>query len=161
MKLADRFVQHVFGRQIAHLVDERVRQAAQVLDGGGQERYWHDLTRPSYLARPWHEHRDLLERIRRACDRNPLAARLVGLTTDFVVGSGAQVEGDGWAMAFWNHPQNRIDRRVYRWCDELTRAGELFIVLSRNMADGMSYVREVPAYLIDRIETDPDDLERE
>jgi len=83
------------------------------------------------------------------------------MTTDFVIGAGATLRGHPWAMDFWNDPLNRLDMRVYRWCDELTRSGELFIVLSRNPASGMSYCREIPAMQIDQIETDPDDLERE
>jgi hypothetical protein len=51
--------------------------------------------------------------------------------------------------------------RIYAWCDELSRAGELYIVLFTNPADGMSYVRTVPAVKIDKIETDEDDLEKE
>ncbi len=40
-------------------------------------------------------------------------------------------------------------------------SGRLFIALSRNPADGMSYVREIPALLVDDIELDADDMERE
>ncbi|HHX65636.1 MAG TPA: hypothetical protein GX702_12180, partial [Chloroflexi bacterium] len=91
--------------------------------------------------------------------------RLVSMTTDFVIGSGAILEQEddthSFTHDFWHHPLNRLETRIFRWCDELTRSGELFLVLSRNRADGMSYVREVPALLIDRIETDPDDLECE
>jgi hypothetical protein len=103
----------------------------------------------------------MLERLGALCQANPLAARLVGMTTDFVIGGGAVVSGDPWALDFWRHPLNRLDLRIYRWCDELSRAGELFLVLSRNPVSGMSYVREIPALLIDQIESDPNDLERE
>ena len=34
--------------------------------------------------------------------------------------------------------------RVYEWCDELTRSGNLFLLLTTDAA-GMSYVRAVPA----------------
>jgi hypothetical protein len=46
-------------------------------------------------------------------------------------------------------------------CDELTRAGEIFPILFTNAADGMSYVRFVPASEIQAITTDPDDYEAE
>jgi hypothetical protein len=90
----------------------------------------------------------------------------VSLTTDYVVGSGIQISSpvayvDRFVSAFWNHRQNNMEMRIYSWCDELTRAGELFLVLFTNPADGVSYVRSIPAVKIDRIETDPDDLERE
>ncbi len=44
-------------------------------------------------------------------------------------------------------------------CDELTRSGELFPVLSTNPLDGMSYVRSVPARQIDAIQTQDGDYE--
>jgi hypothetical protein len=134
--------------------------AAPVLDDEGAGLGWRRLNDPR-SARPWHTVRDSLERAAALCGRNPLAARLVSMTADFVIGQGAQLEGDPWARAFWQHPQNRIEARVHRWCDELTRVGELFLVLSRHPVDGMSYLRELPAIQIDRIETDPDDAECE
>jgi hypothetical protein len=138
-------------------VDERVRAAIKVVD----DRYWQRLNDGATPQRPWYEVRQNLERLAEVCRSNPLAARLVSMTTDFVVGAGAKLEAGPWVQAFWEHPLNRLDLRLYRWCDELTRSGELFLVLSRNPVDGMSYVREVPAVLVDEIVTDPDDLERE
>jgi hypothetical protein len=111
--------------------------------------------------RPWYEMHTNLRLAQTLYRTNPLAARIVGMTTDFVIGRGLSLSGDAWVSAFWHHPQNRMDLRVYRWCDELTRSGELFIMLSSNPVDGMQYVREVPAQQIDAIETDPHDLERE
>jgi len=126
------------------------------------------------LERPWPAVRALLEQAALACETNPLAARLISMTTDFVIGSGATlrarsasrrstrgIDPSAWVHAFWNHPLNHLSDRIYAWCDELSRSGELFLVLSRNPADGMSYVREVPALLIDAIETDPEDRELE
>ncbi len=119
------------------------------------------LTGASALDRPWHEHRAELERIHAACATNPLAARLLALTADFVIGSGATVSGHPFARRFWQHPLNRMDARLHDWCREWSRSGELFVALSRNPVDGMSYVRLVPALLIDAVEADADDLERE
>ena len=92
--------------------------------------YWHDLSQPSRHLRRWAETRDTLERIHLACRENPLAARLVSMTTEFVIGDQAIVQGHPWARSFWQHPLNDLDSRIHRWCDELTRSGELFIVLS-------------------------------
>jgi hypothetical protein len=105
--------------------------------------------------------RETLERAERICETNPLASRLVQMTTEFVVGGGALLQGPTWAHSFWRDPRNDLDQRVYRWCDELCRVGELFLVLSSNPATGMQYVREVPASRIDAIDTDPDDAELE
>jgi hypothetical protein len=49
---------------------------------------------------------------------------------------------------------------VYEWCDELSRSGELFIILSTDQA-GMTYLRAVPAADIQSIETADNDLDQE
>lgn len=154
MSIRDWLVGSLFGDQIS----ARVQAAVKVID----DEYWRQMTAtntPFYI--PWWERRTTLERIYEACEQNPLAARLVGLTTDFVIGSGVECEGDAFALTFWSHPQNRLGQRVYRWCNDLTKTGELFLVLSRNPGDGMSYVREMPALMIDEIEVDAQDIERE
>lgn len=153
MALRDWLLDHVLARD----VDARVQAALKAVD----DRYWRNVTDGQPQACPWHEVRTTLEKMATLARTNPLAARLVAMTTDFVIGAGARLEGPPWAHAFWEDPLNRIAGRVYRWCDELSRSGELFLVLSRNPVSRMSYVREVPALLIDHIETDPDDLERE
>jgi len=141
----------------AREVDLRVQQALKVVD----DKYWRNVTDGQSTTRPWYQVREQLEKVTQVYRVNPLAARLVAMTTDFVIGSWVKVEGDPWALSFWNHPLNTLSHRVYQWCDELSRAGELFVVLSRNPISRMSYVREVPAILIDDIRTQPDDLERE
>ena len=46
-------------------------------------------------------------------------------------------------------------------CDELSRAGDLFVLLFRNPQDGMSYIRFVTKDRIAKIETAPNDWETE
>jgi len=50
--------------------------------------------------------------------------------------------------------------RVYEWCDELTRSGNLFLLLSTDAA-GMSYVRAVPSAQVKQIISRPNDLDQE
>ncbi|MHB1355080.1 MAG: hypothetical protein ACYCZF_03775 [Anaerolineae bacterium] len=138
-------------------VEQRIRLAIPVRDDAPGYR---EATTSS-LQQPWADVRSLIETSNHLGATHPLAARILALTTDFVVGAGPEVTGDAWALSFWHDPRNRLDQRLHRWCDELSRTGELFLVLSRNPASGMSYVREVPAVLIDHVETDPHDLECE
>jgi hypothetical protein len=97
---------------------------------------------------------------------NPLARRIVTLITAYVVGDGITLSSSygplqRFLSAFWTHPQNHMPIRQREWCDELTRTGELFIVLHTNPADGMSYVRAISAGAIDKIGTAPGDYETE
>lgn len=96
---------------------------------------------------------------------NALARRIVELTSQYVVGGGLGIHSDDAAthlylQAFWDNRLNRMATRAYEWCDELTRAGELYIVLSTD-AGGMSYVRAIPALEITAINTQPNDIEQE
>lgn len=96
---------------------------------------------------------------------NPLARRIVALTTQYVVGAGLRLSSTHAAThafleAWWNHRLNQLPMRVYEWCDELTRSGELFVLLSTDAA-GMSYARAVPACEIESIETAANDVQQE
>lgn len=96
---------------------------------------------------------------------NPLARRIVGLTSQYVVGGGVSYSSPHAATAaflrgFWEHPLNRLPIRVYEWCDELTRSGNLFLLLTTDAA-GMSYVRAIPASQVKQIHSKPNDLDQE
>jgi hypothetical protein len=96
---------------------------------------------------------------------NPYAKRIIDLITDYTVGDGLTPVAPGeigrFTDTFWHHPQNRLDLRLPELVDELSRAGDLFLALFRNPADGMSYVRAVPKSEIVEIVTADNDWERE
>ena len=115
---------------------------------------------------PWSDRYVFLTDIMDLWRNNPMAWRITALTTDAVVGNGVSVRSPIQAVqafvdGFWHHPENDLDLRIYRWSDELVRTGELFIVLNRDPVSGMTFVRELPAILVDDIEVDLDDLENE
>ncbi len=159
MSLRERVAERLFG----DVIDARVQAAVKVVD----DKWWRQVGGAAGPQdKKWWELRDDFEDALEAWRTNPLAFRIVGLMTDYVVGSGVQISSpvgyvDKFVSAFWSHRQNKMAMRIYSWCGELTRAGELFVVLFTNPADGMSYVRTIPAVKVDRIETDEDDLERE
>lgn len=94
---------------------------------------------------------------------NPLARRIVSLTTQYIVGRGIQfhcadMETNRFLDRFWNHPLNQLDQRIPEWLDELTRSGNLFLRLTTD-ASGMTYLRALPASSVARITTAPLDAE--
>ncbi|MBC8450050.1 MAG: hypothetical protein H8D78_20145 [Chloroflexi bacterium] len=127
---------------------------------------WTARTSGTPHDRPWYEmlagFNDALE----AWRKNPLVRRLVSLVTDFVVADGilltsAYLTLQRFIEEFWSHPKNHVATRLPDLCDELTRAGELFAVLSVNPVDGMSYLRFIPACEIDAIKWLEGDYETE
>lgn len=108
---------------------------------------------------------ELLRQALEAWRVNPLARRIVGLTTQYVVGGGMRIRAEEAAThafleRWWNHRLNQLPMRVYEWCDELSRAGELFVLVSTD-ASGMSYVRAIPASAVESITTAENDLQQE
>ncbi|NPV55230.1 MAG: hypothetical protein HPY76_00955 [Anaerolineae bacterium] len=95
---------------------------------------------------------------------NPLARRLVTLTSQYVIGDGLKITckhpaTNNFIHQVWQHPLNRLATRTVDWCDELTRSGNLFILVSTD-GGGMSYLRAVPAAEIDSITSRPNDIEQ-
>jgi hypothetical protein len=108
---------------------------------------------------------DLLRQSLEAWQSNPLARRVVELTSQYVVGGGISLTSPQPAVSqflqsWWSHPLNNLDIRCTEWCDELTRSGELFIVISSDPS-GMTYMRAVPAAQIQTIRALENDLEQE
>jgi hypothetical protein len=159
MNWRETLAQRLFG----DIIDQRVQAAVKVID----DKWWRQVDGAAGPQdKKWWEIKDDLDDALQAWRTNPLAFRIVALTTDYVVGAGIQVTSpvayvDKFINELWSHRLNKLALRLYTWCDELTRAGDLFIVLYTNPVDGLSYFRAIPAVKIDRIETDPHDLEKE
>lgn len=74
-------------------------------------------------------------------DKNPLAKRLINLTTVFVTGDGLRVKADDPDVqerleAFWDDPVNRMDLELPRYVTELAVFGEQLYLTSENAIDG-------------------------
>jgi hypothetical protein len=124
-------------------------------------------------ARPWHtserdrypyDRTEVLEQSLEAWRTNPIARRIIGLTTQYVVGAGIELSSqhrktEAFLKKFWSNPLNRMGVRSMEWCDELSRTGNLFIILSTDAA-GMSYVRALPASMVDQIISRSNDIEQ-
>jgi hypothetical protein len=82
------------------------------------------------------------------------------------VGSGIEIKSDNkhtdkYLQSWWNHPLNQLDRKCVNFCDEATRAGNLFFLCTADQNNGMLYIRAVPADQIDEIVTSENDVEQE
>ncbi|MEA4812372.1 MAG: hypothetical protein VB108_07385 [Anaerolineaceae bacterium] len=118
-----------------------------------------------YLDRPQYNRREVLEDCLNAWRCNPLARRLVELTSQYAAGGGmlwrcADEAGHQFLKAFWNERLNCLDLRLTEFSDELVRSGNLFILLSTDR-NGMSYVRTLPTASVERINSRENDAEQE
>ncbi|NPV87265.1 MAG: hypothetical protein HPY45_14800 [Anaerolineae bacterium] len=131
--------------------DNTLYIGASSLNASDRDRFTYDRSETLELAlKAWRE--------------NPLARRIVALTSQYVVGGGISISCqhpvlNKFLQDFWHHPLNNIPIKTYEWCDELTRSGNLFLLLTTDQA-GMSYIRAIPAANIERIEHAPHDIEQ-
>jgi hypothetical protein len=95
---------------------------------------------------------------------NPIARRIIELTTEFTVGGGFTFQApqslEKFLTAFWNHPLNNLDQQLPEWADEAWRTGDLFLLVSTD-AGGQAYVRALPSESIGIIETTGNDYRQE
>jgi len=118
----------------------------------------------SPFDRPQGDRQEVLEQALEAWRVNPLAHRLVELTSQYAVGGGITLHckhpaTTRFVNAFWNQRLNRMPVRAGEWCDELTRSGNLFILLTTDTS-GMSYARAIPASQIAEIRCRSNDIEQ-
>jgi len=153
----------IIDRLFSKTIERRVQLAVRALDDSRDrllssgEQYPRD--------RRAYDRRDVLEKSLDAWRENPLARRITSLTTQYVVGTGVVIECPHAAThrfigQFWNNRLNKMPQRVRDWCDELTRTGDLFIILSTDAA-GMSYVRAIPSIQVKDIATTDNDVDQE
>ena len=154
----------IFERWLSPLIDREVRAALAASETDASftigSRYGAGVN-----DRNAYDREEILRQALDAWKVNPLARRMVGLTSQYVVGGGLNCSSPhantaGFLRAFWEHPLNRMAVRVYEWCDELTRSGNLFVLLSTD-ASGMSYARAVPCAHVKQIVSRPNDLDQE
>lgn len=166
MSLISRLTHHLFAGEISRQASQQAVLAVRALDdphdrlagrSGASDTYPRD--------RRDFDRREILSEALEAWRSNPLARRIVELTSQYVVGGGLGVEAKNertqrFIQSFWNHRLNRMPTRAFDLCDELTRTGNLFIILSTDPS-GMSYVRALPTADVLEIESQDNDVEQE
>ncbi len=116
--------------------------------------------------RSWSEIQELYTDALTAWRKNPMAWRVINTTVNYVVGTGIYLTSpdaslDKFIHDFWNHRKNQMDLRLVPMVEELSRSGDLFVLLFRNTLDGISFIRFVTKDQIQKIETAPNDWETE
>lgn len=116
--------------------------------------------------RTWSEIQEQYADALTAWRKNPMAWRIISTTVNFVIGEGITFSSpfpalNDFIQRFWLHRKNIMDQRLHTMCEELSRSGDLFVLLFRNSVDGMSYIRFVTKDQIQKIETAANDWETE
>ena len=112
-----------------------------------------------------YDRKKILDQAINAWRSNPIARRIIQLTTEFVIGDGlafqtTNARAQKFLNVFWNHPLNNLTEQLPEWADEAWRTGDLFILFSVDEG-GMLYVRALPSETISVIETAENDYRQE
>jgi hypothetical protein len=104
---------------------------------------------------------DLLTQCFNAWRSNPIAKRLVEITTEFVIGDGlvfksTNKRANKFVKRLTSDPLNDFESQIPEWCNETWRGGDLFLV-GKSDAGGMTYWRGFPAEGIQQIVTKGND----
>jgi hypothetical protein len=150
----------IFGRQIDSLVEHRLKLILTDRDG-----FYEQTSGLDRRDRPDYDRDEILRQCLEAWRFNPIARHIVTLTSQFVVGGGVSVsvkhpQTNSFLQSFWNHRLNQLSTALTEWCDELSRSGDLFLLVSTDPS-GMSYVRAIPAIFIEKINTSDNDIRQE
>lgn len=109
---------------------------------------------------------DIHHQVYEAYNANPMANAIVEMGVNFVLGDGLVVDAahrkvQALLDAFWHDPDNRMNLRQYDLATELSLYGELFIRLFVNRYNGHVKIAQIDPVLIDEIECDPENIERQ
>ncbi len=101
-----------------------------------------------------------------AYNANPMANAIIEMGTNFVLGEGLTISAPHPKVqklidAFWHDPDNRMDQRQYELATELSLYGELFVRFFVNPFDGHVKIALLDPSLVDQIECDPDNIEKQ
>jgi hypothetical protein len=111
-------------------------------------------------------YREIHNQVYEAYNSNPLANAIIELGVNFVLGDGLQIDAEHPKVQklidrFWNDPDNHMTLRQYDIATELSLYGEIFIRCFVNPYDGHLKIAMIDPSLIDEIECDPENIERQ
>ncbi len=148
-------------RLFGDLIQTRVQEAVAAEDIGYRQVTGASETRDDAL---W-DHQRLLREVYEAYVTNPLAYAVIDIQANFVLGGGVRIACASAAVqevvdAFWRHPDNTMDTRIYSLYTELSLYGEQFVRVFTDPLTGEIRLRQLDPLLIERIETAAEDIEQ-
>ena len=160
MNLRDLIAERLFGKYIQQRIAEAYINSSDLYPHAWRSLYDNPNDIPAQTTT------DIIQDSINAYRTNPLAYRIIELSTSYVLGQGIAINAQPQTIntfihEFWQHPLNNMDNRLHQICTELALTGDLFITFHTNPFDGMSYIRITPSLSIDIIETAPNDIEQE
>ncbi|MBV9281015.1 MAG: hypothetical protein JOZ41_13115, partial [Chloroflexi bacterium] len=101
-----------------------------------------------------------------AYNANPMANAIVEMGVNFVLGDGLRVDTAHPKVKklidrFWHDPDNHMDLRQYEIATELSLYGEIFVRFFVNPFDGHTKIALLDPSLVDQIECDPENVEKQ
>jgi len=101
-----------------------------------------------------------------AYNANPMANAIIEMGSNFVLGEGLQIDAGNKRVQrlldrFWNDADSHMNRRQFDIATELSLYGEIFVRLFVNPYDGHVKIAMLDPSLVDQIETDAENVERE
>ena len=156
--IIERLITNLFSKPINKAVRKQLTESENEFLVGVKQYGETDRDRISY------DREDILDQCLDAWRYSPLGRRIVELTSQYVIGSGVDIKCSDkntkkFLDEFWNHRLNRMTTRIVELCDELTRTGNLFVLISTDIS-GMSFIRVLPASDIDEIIPASNDIEQ-
>ena len=158
---ASQWWQRLGERLFGGVIQARVQEAVAAEDIGYRQVTGAAETRDDPL---W-DHQRLLREVYEAYVTNPLAYAVIDVQANFVLGGGVRIDCANAAVqdvadAFWRHPDNSMDTRIYSLYTELALYGEQFVRIFTDPLTGDVRLRQLDPLLIDQIETAPEDIEQ-
>lgn len=131
-----------------------------------QERGWINVSQ-SFV--PWElsgeERQRVIEKVREVYKKNPLAGQIVDLKRYFTMGQGVSFKSEDPEVnevlkQFWKNDSNKWFERQSQLSDDLEIDGEFYLRFFTDQYTGKVQVRNIPAWQITDVITDPDDAEK-
>ncbi len=133
MTIFDRLFPRVETQHAASLQSGARKESFTISPNLVTDDHWQTISGRKH-DRSWSEIQELYTDALTAWRKNPMAWRVIATTCNYVVGTGIKFTSeekvmDDFIHEFWNHRKNKMDLRLVPMVEELSRSGDLFVLL--------------------------------